>query len=162
MLWSLRVKTSALASSPSRLGAVYHAVYHVIIMYQSTCINEIQSTAKHCSNVGSGAGINFSLPYDPHYMKSSLPKSSSASSYALVSSLLTNFRKSVACVLDTMTYLLLTLAAPRAGFIAALGFFLPLALSRCSFCFSLARVDRDDAALRISTSRRDSASARTY
>ena len=61
--------------------------------------------------------------------------------------------------MKTPTYLLTSFTAPRPGF--ALGFFFPLALSRCSFCFSFASVVSPLAALRTSMSLSGSASART-
>jgi hypothetical protein len=47
-----------------------------------------------------------------------------------------------------------TFAEPRAGFIAVFGltFFFPLALSRCSFCFSFASVVSPEATFLTSTS----------
>ena len=61
-------------------------------------------------------------------------------------------QQSLSTVGFMQTHLLVTLTDPRPGFVAALGFFFPLALSRCSFCFSLASVVSADAAFRVSTS----------
>lgn len=62
-----------------------------------------------------------------------------------------------------ITHLFETFAAPRTGFAAAFGFFfLPDALSRCSFCFSFASVVSTLAVLRTSTSRKGIASSRTW
>ena len=97
------------------------------------------------------------------YMKSPSPKSSSASSYAAMSGL--QYPHS-ACSIGphrmSITHLVAVFARPSAGFAAFALFFFPLDLSRASFCFSFASVVRPDAALRTSTSRSGSASARTW
>lgn len=103
--------------------------------------------------------------YSKVYMKSfgSLPKSSSASSYRFVSTLLVS---QIISQIQKQGYqyhkYLLALAEPRTGLVAPLVFFLPIVFSLCSFCFSFARVVSADEALRTSTSLRGAESSRTW
>lgn len=97
------------------------------------------------------------------YMKSSGPKSSKASSYADVSGLESKRNDYVVQLsVERQTHRTPVFASPSAGLAGFTLFFFPLVFSRASFCFSFASVVNPDAALRTSTSRSGSASARTW
>lgn len=98
-----------------------------------------------------------------HIKSSALdPKSSSASSYTVVSSLQKrdiDQHQTHPSHIQKTSYLFPTLLAPRTGFAADFGFFFPVVFSRC---FSFASVVSPLAALRTSTSRRGRARARAW